>query len=653
MAYDGYKYSRSLQNGLGTGTGAAASGIPLGPLFMFPNTPVYGSDGNYYYGKGGNAGSTPVPNPVAVLYKNFDNYETKRFLASGFAEAKIAEHFKLKTQYNIDYQTGLSDQFWNPDIGDGAPSGTAQNVYNENPTWSWFSTLNYDQKFHNHAFTAFIGTEFTKYRSFYYYAQGNGLIDPQFTRLSSANYETTSSSGGIEENGLASYFGSINYIFKDKYSVTTNFRADAYSGFGRDHQFGYFPSIALGWNASKEDFFKKWKSVVTDFKVRMSYGTTGNSNIGSYPSLATYAPDKYGDLPALALNNPGNTALKWEKTHQFDMGFDASLLNKINIVFDYYRKNTSDLILNNPVLATEGFPNNSILQNIGKLRSEGVELTINSTNISKKDFTWNTSFNITYNKNKVLATNSVGDDIPSTYNVARPGEELGTYYLIKWAGVSEQYGNAMFYDKDGNIKMFDPATNSWKTPDNATTTTAVTDEDRVLLKGKTPYPKFIGGFSNTVNYKLFDLTIDFQYAFDYYLYDNTMQFLSGYTRNRNKSIDILNAWTNSGDKTDYPKLDRRNTQFTGLNSTRWLERGDFVRIRNIELGYNFPKEIIEKLKLTKLRFYAQIQNAYTFTHYKGIDPEANAAGNVNIGLGVDQLRPYLPRTIVFGVNVGL
>jgi TonB-linked SusC/RagA family outer membrane protein len=654
------QYSRGFQYGIGSGTGGAASGIPLGPLRYYPNVPVKLQNGNYYLAQGGNLLTVGViPNPVAVLVANYDNYDTRRFLASTYAEAQIIKGLKLKIQYNLDVRNSYDDQFWNPDVGDGAGLvGVAQNVDDENKNWSFFSTMNYNKRFGKHDIGVLAGTEFTKRQSHFIYSFGTGIKDRALLLLGTNNYTSVGTSEGFGENGLASYFGSVTYGFDNKYLFTGNFRADASSSFGVNHRFGYFPSASLAWKISEEKFFKGLKSIFNDLKLRGGYGVTGNNNIGNYTAFASYASVTYAELPntaGISLNNPGNADLKWERSDQIDIGLDFNVWKgRISVNADYYKKRSRDLVLANPVLATLGFPGNSITENIGKLENKGVELTVQSDNVRGKDFIWTTNFNIAYSTNRVKATNATNTDIFGGNGIARPGVDLGTYYLIRWAGVNPETGWGMFYDVNGNKKMYNPSiansANRWTDDKGATVTSAITAADRVVLKGKTPYPKFFGGLSNTLTYKQFDLSLDLQYSFGFYLYNTTLSGLYSYTSVTNKTTDILNAWTTPGQVTDIPKLYWNDNQWSQA-STRWLEKGDFVRIRNIQWGYNIPKSIMSRAKLNSLRVYMQVENAYTFTGYKGTDPEANANGNTNIGLGIDNNRPYLPRTYTVGVNL--
>jgi TonB-linked SusC/RagA family outer membrane protein len=653
------QYSRGFQYGLGSGTGAAASGIPVGPLRYYPNVPVRDANGNFYVGQGNNGLTVgSIPNPVAPLLANFDNVDTRRLITSGYAEATIIRGLKFKTQFGVDYRQGYTTQWWSNEFGDGQGlGGVKQNVNDENRNWNWFNTLNYSTRFGRHEITALAGTEYTKRMSSFNYLFGLGINDRSLMLISSNNYRTVGASQGFDENALASYFGNVGYSFANKYFLTGNLRADAYSGFGKNSLTGYFPGASVGWRISEEDFFHGLRKRVNELKLRGGYGITGNNNIGSYTAFPSYTSVGYAELtPANALNNPGNQDLRWERSSQLNIGMDIGLLNsRISIATDWYKKKSIDLVLANPVLASLGFPGNSITENIGQIQSHGFELSVQSDNIRSRNFTWSTNFNFAYNQNKVTATNSLNNDLFGGSSIARPGQPLGAYYLIRWVGVNPETGWAMFLDANGNKKMFNPsapAPSRWTDEKGSSVVSAITANDRVVLSDKTPYPKYYGGMTNNFSFRGIDLSFDLQYALGVWIYNQTLQGLMGYTSVTNKSTDILNAWSAPGQATDVPKLYWNDNQWS-QTSTRWLEKGDFVRIRNVQLGYNLPKSLLSGAKFTNLRLYAQVQNLYTFTGYKGIDPEANANGNTNIGLGIDNNRPYLPRTITFGLNLGL
>jgi TonB-linked SusC/RagA family outer membrane protein len=661
------QYSRTKSNNLGSGTGNALSGFPFGPLTAMPNIPVYGPDGKYYTGIGGNTISYNVPNPEAVTHMNFENRDARRFIGSAFGEVQFLKGLKLKSQVNIDYSSSFTDAYWNKDIGDGltnAPGnrGLRQNFNVDVNTWNWFNTLNYSRQIGtDHELNLLAGAEYSRFTSAYTFNYGARIKGTDFLNISLQNYEEVGgeSNVGTVDHGLASYFGSVNYGFRKKYLATFNYRTDADSRFGTNNRWGHFPSGSVAWVITQEDFMQPIR-FVRDLKLRASYGTTGNSNIGYYPAVSTFAPGTYADIPSLSLSNPGNSALRWERHNQFNIGIDAVVFTNTNFTLEYYNRKTIDLILNNPVLATLGFPNNTIIENVGQLRSRGVELTVNTPVIKTKSFNWDVNFNIAWNKTSVIATNFTSDDlydkdVAAQFSIARPGQPLGVFYLIRWAGVNPANGLPTFLDVNGNQKQYDfssPLPQRWKMVSDGSVTSAITASDRVL-ENKTPYPKFYGGLSQRFGYLNFDAGIELQYAFGFYIYNQTKQALLNYGNSRNKSEDILGAWTKAGDVTNMPRLYYGDNLWATTQSTRWLEKGDFVRIRNVQIGYNFPKSLTEKIKASKLRFYIQASNLYTFTDYTGIDPEANSVGNTNIGLGIDRQRPYMARSYTMGINIGL
>jgi TonB-dependent starch-binding outer membrane protein SusC len=658
-------YSRTMSNNLGSGTGPFFAGIPFGLFTALPNIPVYGPDGKYYTGVGGNTSIVGynIPNLEATTHLNYQKRDARRFIGSAFGELQLIKGLKFKSQVNIDYSTSTIDNFWNKDIGDGVTTkGLRQMAENERNIWSWFNTLNYVRQIGaDHELNLLAGAEYTRRTSSYMYNYGQGINDPDLLLINASNYASTGGDNGIDglDDGLASYFGAVNYAFRKKYLATFNFRTDADSRFGNKNRWGYFPSGSVAWQIAEEDFMRPY-TFVNELKLRSSYGVTGNSDIGYFPSTSTFMPGSYADIPVLTVNNFGNKDLRWERHLQFDIGIDATFWNKVRFSLDYYNRKTIDLILNNQVLATVGAPNNIITENVGKLRSRGVELTVGAPVARRKNFTWTINFNGAWNNTKVISTNFLGDDIVdikdanSQYSIARPGQPLGVFYLFRWAGVNPANGLATFLDVNGNQKQVERVGNSyvWTNVSDGSVTTALAATDRVV-ENKSPYPKFYGGLMQTFNYGSFDASVDLQYAFGFYIYNQTKANLMDNGRSRNKSEDILNAWKKVGDNTDVPRLYWSENYWAVTASTRWLEKGDFVRIRNVQIGYSLPKAVAGKIKASRLRLYVQANNLYTFTGYSGIDPEANSIGNTNIGLGIDKQRPYLTRSYTAGINFGL
>ncbi|WP_205509480.1 SusC/RagA family TonB-linked outer membrane protein [Longitalea arenae] len=653
------QYSKTKTFGHGSGTGNALSGIPFGPLTAMPNIPVYGPDGQYYDGIGGSTVSYNTPNPEAVINMNYDNRDARRFIGSAYGEIQLIKGLKFKSQINLDYTNAFTDQWWNPDIGDGLGFGLRQSVYNEVNTWDWFNTLTYNRQFGaDHELNALAGVEHIRYTGKYAYNYGAGIRDMDLRLISADNYDEVGGENGTNDidNGLASFFGTINYGFRKKYLATVTFRTDGDSRLLGPNRWDYFPSGSLAWRISEEDFMRQYP-FVKDLKLRASYGLTGNPDIGYFPALSTYEPDSYAEKGVLRISNPGNSDLRWERHKQFDAGIDAVIFNNIGFTLEYYNRKTIDLILDNPVLATLGFPDNEIKANVGEFRSHGIELTVTAPVLQRKNFHWNVNYNFAWNNIKVTATNSVGDivfdqDVAATFSVAKPGYPIGAFYLIRWAGVNPANGLPTFLDSAGNQKQYDHATRTWTMVKDGSTTSQIAATDRVIDKNKSPYPKFYGGLTQTFNYLSFDASIDLQYAFGFYVYNQTKQTIMSYANVRNKSEDILDAWSKAGDNTDVPRLFYGDNQWSQA-STRWLEKGDFVRIRNVQIGYTLPKSVSGRIKVSRMRFYIQGSNLYTFTGYTGIDPEANSTGNTNIGLGIDRTRPYLSRTYTVGINLGL
>jgi TonB-dependent starch-binding outer membrane protein SusC len=659
------QYSRTTTDNLGSGVGTAYAGIPSGPLTALPNLPVYGPDGKYYTGLGGNKNlvSYSTPNPEAVTQMNYEDRDARRFIGSAFGELQLIKGLTFKSQVNVDYANAYIDGYWNKDVGDGkGPGGLRQTNYNEKNTWSWFNTLNYNRQIGaDHELNILAGSEYTRRTSKYTYKFGAGINDPDLLIINTANYQDIGGYDGIDrvDDGLASYFGWINYGFRKKYLATVNFRTDADSRFGKNDKWGYFPSGSVAWRMSQEDFMRSI-SFVNELKLRASYGATGNSNIGYFPALGTYEPDTYADLSILNLATPGNSVLRWERHIQFDAGIDAVLWKNTSVTLDYYNRKTRDLILNNPVLATLGFPGNTNTENVGELRSHGVELSVTTPVLHYRNFTWDINFNGAWNRTKMISTNLFGDDLydnndPSaTYSIARPGQPLGVFYLIRWAGVNPVNGLPTFLDVNGNQKQYDRSNTStpWTMVKDGSATTPIAATDRVVTN-KSPYPKFYGGISQTFRYHGFDASIDLQYALGFYIYDQSKQILMAYGTSRNKSADILGAWKKAGDNTNVPRLFWNDNFWTSTASTRWLEKGDFLRIRNVQIGYTIPGTVTQRMKVSRLRFFVQGSNLYTWTGYTGIDPEANSVGETNIGLGIDKFRPYFARTFTMGINLGL
>jgi TonB-linked SusC/RagA family outer membrane protein len=369
---------------------------------------------------------------------------------------------------------------------------------------------------------------------------------------------------------------------------------------------------------------------ISELKIRASYGRSGNNDIPPFQYDALYGTGSYGGKPALIPSNPPSS-LKWETTGQFDAGLDVGILdNRIMVTADYYNKQTNGLLLDRPVQGSSGFT--SYLSNIGKIENKGVELTINSQNTTG-DFKWNTMLNLSFNRNKVLKmyNHQPLDNLGRGSNRIEEGSPIGIFYSYKSLGVNPSTGDMVFADvnHDGQI----------------------TTDDRTRIGN--PNPKFIGGFTNNFSYMNFDLSIFLQFSYGNDIFNGSRLFLESLQRGDNQTTDVLRRWEKPGDITDIPRATSDPTAASDnvRVSSRFIEDGSYLRIKNVTFGYTFDRSKLEKLHLNSLRLYFSAQNLFTFTKYSGYDPEVNYAGNDNSVIGTDFFTFPQARTYTFGLNL--
>jgi TonB-linked SusC/RagA family outer membrane protein len=471
--------------------------------------------------------------------------------------------------------------------------------------------------------------EFNKNTSRSYLLRSIGFANPDFSVQSVAALPDGTSSS-LFENTFLSYGGFVDYGFDDKFFVTASIRQDQSSVFGSNNQSGTFTSASAAYNIND------------NLKIRTSAGFSGNSNgIGSYSSLATLGFGSLnGQTTAIPTDN-GNNNLGFEKNYIYDIGVEFSLLDRqLTGVVDYFKRTTSDLLLNAPLPSQGGEPDGSIFSNIGEMVNKGWEVELNWDAISTRDLQVNIGGNIAFIDNEVTklvpsAANPNGDDIIRGNNVITVGEEINTFFLPKWAGVNPANGEPLFYDSDGNI-------------------TNVYDSDaNVLMSGKSPLADFDGGLNLYVRYKNFDLATDFYFKSGNYIlnYMESSMLSDGVNVNDNQRVDAFNYWQNPGDTGVLPNPIYGNE--AQQNSDRWLQKGDYVRLRNLTLGYNLPSKVISDIGLTKFRVFVQGQNLWTYAPYFNGDPEvgigSGETGN-SVGFGNYNLYSY-PTLQSFSVGV--
>ena len=646
------------------GSNFSVGGFPRLALVNAPNIPIYNEDGTPYYeaqgiGYGPNTIFSTFSNPAALLsIGNNTNVDVTRIIASFFGEVNPVKGLVLKTQYSMDHSRIENSRFWSPLHGDGVNAGGyVFNVATKNNIWTWTNTATYDFEISKHHFNLLAGIEATETNYSYWYGERSGLTDDKFTNFAGP-FSNADAGGDISNNSMVSYFGRINYDYASKYILSLNYRRDGFSALSKNNRWGNFGGVSAAWRVSEETFFEPLKSVVDDFKIKGSYGVVGNTNIADYASKSFYSSYYYGSNGTYGLSQIADPNLKWESSAKYDIGFSAQLLNRISIDFDYYYTKSSDLILEVPQAPSKGIPGNVITTNAGKMENKGIELTISADIFREKDFKWNTSFNITTTKNKVLALangvdNIIGwdDSQLESNNITVVGKSIGQLYLYPTGGVDKETGLRVFYSPTGERLLFDYTSDAgWNHEDG----TPYEGELNPVMCGNT-LPTWYGGWNNNFEYKGFDLSIFFQFSGGNKIYNGTKATVSD-MRYWNNSKDVLNNyWTPERKNATYPIPIYGDNISNGsaYSISDWVEKGDYLRLKNVSLGYTFDtKKWAKSIGISKLRLYAQIQNLFVITGYSGMDPEVlTNTTNTTLAPGTDKNTLPQARTYTFGVNL--
>ncbi len=625
-------YSVSTRNRSLNGN-AIEGGLSTG--FFYPtNYPIYNPDGTYY---------RPFwENPVAISNETDYLMKTTRFIASVYADWEIADGLVFKSTWSIDNNLVEEDRYFNTFLAAGqAIKGSAQDFVTTSNNWINENVLTYQIIKGNNDFNFLLGNtlqenEFNRTQAF-----GQGFPSNSFKEIASAAVKNASSTSSAW--GIASFFTRVNYGFKEKYLFTVNMRADASSRFGEDNRWGYFPSIAGAWRMIDEDFMKD-VNVFSDMKIRASYGITGNQGgIGDFQALGLWGgmrgglnlggigqpvgASSYVDAPGITPNQLANPNLKWETTAQLNIGFDLGLWqDRLTMTFDYYDKQTKDLLLDVPVPKTLGY---SILtQNFGEMENRGFELGINGIIIDNEDLAWNASFNISRNNNLIKKLAFPFTTFTRDYVRVEEGYPMNSFFVHVQNGVDPQTGNIV-WDTMGE-ETFNPNTH------------------RQIFGSA--IPRYVGGFTNNVNYKNFDLMVFFQFSEGNEILNYGRFFFEhGGERSTGYSAQQLNRWQQPGDITDIPRMASINYS-ADLRPSRHVEDGSYLRLKNISLGYTLPSSIGSKIGASRTRIYVAAQNLLTFTNYTGLDPEVSTSPS-NLVSGVDIAVMPQPRTLTAGINL--
>lgn len=556
----------------------------------------------------------------------------RRVTGKVFAEYQIIPSLKINSDFAYDLLSQTEDYWQGKNAPFMATDGEAYATSVNNETYIWSNYLTYDKTFaEKHNVNVVAGMEFNKYNRRYQSVTSIYFPDDSFQTVD-GGAEVNAGAGNETNYTFVSQFGRLNYSYNNKYLFKASIRRDGSSRFGKNERFGVFPAFSAGWIVSEESFLKDNK-VLSFLKLKGSWGKLGNAEIGNFASRQLYAANPYNLKSGLTFNQAGNDNLTWEKSTQVDYGIEFGLFSRISIEADYYNKTTDGLLFEVPLAISSGAA--TINQNIGKVRSSGLEFTVNTKNIENDNFKWNTSFNITTNKSEVLSMPN-GKDIVTSYTINRVGENISSFYLVEYAGVDPANGDALYVKNTANADG---------TLDKSTTNDY--SEAKRTIAGN-PFPELMAGLTNTINYKGIDFSFTFQGEWGASIYNAAGQYQSTAADYfDNQTTDQLNRWQNPGDITNVPQARLYGSNGTGA-STRYLDKSDFVRLRNLTIGYTLPKTTLKDAGISSVRFYATGVNLLTFTNYTGYDPEARRD---DAGIGEEFYSAPPARTIALGVNI--
>tara|TARA_R110002049_G_scaffold301166_1_gene493051 strand:- start:10983 stop:14072 length:3090 start_codon:yes stop_codon:yes gene_type:complete len=633
-----------------TGVGINENGGALYSAINYdPTVLPFDDNGDYYR----NLDFLTIDNPLSILDGQDARAETFRFIGSTFFEYNIIPDLTAKVQLGGDVQDVRRDIFVQPFTLSGQGTGGIASIQTGRKDYvSIDGTLNYSKAFgdDNLTATAVASYEYFQTKSFSGNGRGFALPDLATNGIGSGDPTLNNIGSGRTQARFISYLGRVNYSLNNKYLFTASFRTDGSSRFGDNDKFGYFPSGAFGWKMHEESFLEN-SNVINELKLRISAGITGNANIGNSLAFQTFSSggnllfgnNFYNTIFPSRIANPD---LTWEKAVQYDAGIDFGLFkNKISGSIDYFYKETTDLLVNIPQPQNTGFSGQ--VQNLGGVRNQGFELTLNATPISTKNFTWDISGNIATLKNEVLDIGDRGDiirgglaQIPD-FSIIAPGEALDSYYGFIVDGVwqtSDDYSITEPQVRPGDLKYRDINGDG-----------AINASDRVVIGS--PIPEMTWGLVNNFKYKDFSLDVVFQGVEGVdRLNGNLVNTYSPNNFRRNRlAIPLLNRWTEDSPTNAYPSFVNPNSQggSNALINSRTVEDASYIRLQSVKLGYNVP---IQNLNIVnKLSVYVTGQNLFTITDYSGVDPASNASGSNTIAIDFNAYP--VPRSFLLGLNV--
>ena len=622
-------------------------------MASLPTQPIYNEDGSYSGPDSPAHQYSDIRNVIGTALINGQN-TTKGYniLGNIFAEITPVKHLVFKTTGGLDFKYWDNRSF-SPKYNWKPIPNPLSNLYqdaNKSTTLLWDNTLTYTNTFaQKHFLNVMVGTSAQNNVYSKINASVSNFLSDQQNQLSKG-LENPTVGGTMNDWAILSFIGRLNYTYADKYLLTATVRRDGSSRFSKENRWGTFPSFSLAWRASNESFFKK-NDYVNDVKLRVGYGMTGNQGgIDNYAYFTKLRTGQYvfnnnlvSTLYPHVMPNPN---VKWETVEQFNGGIDLALLkNRLNLTFDAYIKNTSDMLVPMAVSVSSGYSDIAVPSiNAGKVENKGVELTVSSVNVNKKDFQWNTDVNLSFNRNKIVKMN---DGVPlftgfeaflTKLQILSEGHPVNSFYGYVMNGLFQNQSEVDNYATQvengtapGDVKFRDLNNDG-----------VINAEDRTYIGN--PFPEWTFSMNNNFNYKNIDLQIFLQGVAGNDIYNANRIWQEGMSVPQNQIAKVKDRWTGEGTSNSIPRAIYGDPNQNARHSTRFVEDGSYLRIKNVTLGYTLPKEVTQKFHTDMLRIYLSCQNLYTFTKYSGMDPEVGTGG-------VDGGTYPVTRTVSFGLNV--
>jgi TonB-linked SusC/RagA family outer membrane protein len=617
------------------------------------DVPAYLASGAYAFDP-----RNSTDNPIAQAREPFNKAYNNRLINNLFGEYSFNPNLSFRSSIGIDFTYFSENRFVPTTTRQGLPNGQGQAATSQDINWINENILRYNKTFgSDHSVDVLLGTSFQESQNKSTFGSVTGFPFNSVSQLAAGSTKTDASTAATSW-ALVSYFAKASYSYKGKYIFNASIRRDGSSRFGKDVQYGNFPSVSAAWNMKDENFMSGIDQI-NSLKLRASWGITGNQEFNNFSYAGLYGiGNNYVLAGGAAPSQLQNRQLSWEETSQIDVGLDIGLFNKVNLTVDYYKKSTTSLLLNRPILAVSGFPN--IGQNIGEMENSGIEIGINATPISSQNgLNWTTDFNISFNRNKVVSLSA--DVQPFGVGFAswvEGGQPLGSFRGYRKAGIFQNQGEIDAVNgtsptgvyqstltRPGDFKFVDLNNDG-----------VINSLDQEVLGSA--QPQYIGGWNNQLTYKGFDFSFFFQFVQGNKIWNHTRVFSEGMNSIFGQFETTLNRWTPTNPTNAVPRAVFGDPNNNRRNSDYWLEDGSFIRMKNIVFGYSLPNTLINRIGLSKFRVYASAQNLFTITNYSGFDPEVstfNSASNgntsANAAVGTDFLTYPQAKTITFGVNL--